>query len=97
MQTYVIFRRSAWATGDDLGAAATRSTEEGNKMPADIRWLRSYVLDEADGAIGTVCVYQASGPEAIREHARRVGMPADKIFAVADTVLVRSDPEPVLA
>ena len=66
MQTYVIFRRSAWATGNELGAAASRSTEVGNEMPADIRWLRSYVLDEADGTLGTVCVYQASSTEAIR-------------------------------
>ena len=97
MQTYVIFRRSAWATGNDLGAAASRSTEVGNEMPADIRWLRSYVLDEADGTLGTVCVYQAGSTEAIREHARRVGMPAHEILAVADTVLVRPDPEPIPA
>ena len=64
-------------------------------MPDDIRWIRSYVLGERDGAVGTVCIYQASSPEAIREHARRADMAADEIIPVADTVVVRPDPEPV--
>ena len=63
-------------------------------MPDDIRWIRSYVLAETDGTVGTVCIYQASSPEAIREHARRADLPADEIIEVADTVIVRPDPEP---
>ena len=38
-------------------------------MPDDVAWIRSYVLEERDGSLGTVCVYQASSPEAIRRHA----------------------------
>jgi uncharacterized protein DUF4242 len=95
MQTYVILRRHGWATGADLEAAAARSTAEGDKMPDDIRWIRSYVTAETDGSVGTVCIYQASSPEAIREHASRADMPADEIIAVADTVIVRPDPAPV--
>jgi hypothetical protein len=95
MNTYVILRRSAWATADDLAAAAVRSTEEGDKMPDDIAWIRSYVLDEPDGSVGTVCIYQGSSPEAVREHARRAGMAADEVIPVADTVIVRPDPAPV--
>ena len=94
MQMYVILRRGAWADGVRSEAAAARSTVEGDAMPDDIRWIRSYVLAETDGSLGTVCIYQASSPEAIREHAKRVGMPADEIIAVADTVIVRPDPEP---
>lgn len=97
MQTYVILRRGAWADSGALEAAAARSTVEGDAMPDDIRWIRSYVLAETDGSLGTVCIYQSSSPEAIREHAKRVGMPADEIIAVADTVIVRPDPEPVSA
>ena len=63
-------------------------------MPDDIRWIRSYVIEETDGTVGTVCIYQASSPEAIREHARRADMPADEIVPIADTVVVRPDPEP---
>ena len=91
MDTYVILRRSGWRTGEELQEAAARSTAEGERMPDDIRWIRSYVLDEA-GGVGTVCVYQASSPEAIRAHASAAGLPVDEIVKVADTVVVRPDP-----
>jgi len=98
MNTYVILRRDAWASGDELGAAADRSRAVGDdEMSDDIRWIRSYVLDEGDGRLGTVCIYQASSPEAIREHAQRAGLAADEVIAVADTVIVRPDPEPATA
>jgi hypothetical protein len=93
VQTYVILRRHGWATAADLEAAAGRSTVEGDAMPDDIRWIRSYVIAETDGSVGTVCIYQASSPEAIREHAARADMPADEIMAVTDTVIVRPDPQ----
>jgi thiamine biosynthesis protein ThiC len=95
VQTYVILRRNGWSSGADLQEAAARSKEVGDEeMSDDIRWIRSYVLDEGSGPVGTVCVYQASSPDAIREHARRADLPVDEIIPVADTVIVRSDPEP---
>ena len=95
MDTYVILRRGAWGSADELGEAAARSTRVGDEdMPDDIRWIRSYVLSEPDGRVGTVCIYQASSPEAIRDHAARADLAADEIIAVADTVIVRPDPEP---
>jgi hypothetical protein len=98
MNTYVILRRSGWSSPGDLQAAAARSTRVGNEeMSDDIRWIRSYVLEEGGGSVGTVCIYQASSPEAIREHARRADLPVDEIIAVADTVLVRPDPVPATA
>jgi sporulation protein YlmC with PRC-barrel domain len=94
MQTYVILRRSGWKSAPDLEEAAMRSRQVGDEeMSDDIRWIRSYVLDEGSGTVGTVCIYQATSPEAIREHAQRADLPADEIIAVADTVLVRPDPE----
>jgi Protein of unknown function (DUF4242) len=75
-----------------LQAAAARSTEVGDEMSDDVRWIRSYVLEEDGGSIGTVCVYQARSPEAIRDHASKAGLPVDEIIPVADTVLVRPDP-----
>ena len=93
MDTYVILRRGGWRSPADLQAAAERSRRVGNEqMSDDIRWLRSYVIDEGEGGLGTVCIYEASSPEKIREHALRVDMPATEIFEVADTVLVRPDP-----
>jgi hypothetical protein len=97
MDTYVILRRNGWRSGDELGQAAERSRQVGDEeMSDDIRWIRSYVLDESEG-VGTVCVYQASSPEAIREHAQRADLPVDEIIRVVDTVIVRPDPEPAAA
>jgi hypothetical protein len=92
VDTYVILRRGGWRTGAELEEAAARSTAEGDRTPDDIRWIRSYVLAEPDGSVGTVCIYQASSPEAIRSHAEAADLPVDEIIPVADTVLVRPDP-----
>ena len=62
-------------------------------MPDDVRWIRSYVLEEGNG-VGTVCIYQATSPEAIRAHAAAADLPVDEIIRVADTVIVRPDPLP---
>lgn len=97
METYVILRRNGWRTADDLAAADERSIAEGDRMPDDVAWIRSYVLDEQDGTVGTVCIYQASSPEAIRRHAAAADLPVDEIVKVADTVVVRPDPVPANA
>ena len=93
MQTYVCLRRGGWKSGEELEKAAARSREVGdNEMSDDIRWIRSYVMAEESGGLGTVCIYQASSPEAIRDHASRADLPLDEIVEVADTVVVREDP-----
>jgi thiamine biosynthesis protein ThiC len=93
MDTYVILRRSGWRSPEDLQQAAERSKRVGDEeMSDDIRWIRSYVLEEDGGSVGTVCIYQASSPEAIRDHATRADLPVDEIIRVADTVVVRDDP-----
>ncbi len=98
MQTFVILRRSGWSTPEALEEAAMRSKQVGEQqMPEDVRWIRSYALAEEDGAVGTVCVYQATSPQAIRQHAERADLPADEIVPVADTVIMRPDPEPAQA
>jgi uncharacterized protein DUF4242 len=94
MELYVIFRRNGFADPDDLGAAAKRSTAEGDKDGSGVRWIRTYVLSEASGEVGTVCIYQAESPEAIRAHAAAADLPVDEIVPVADTVVVRPDPVP---
>jgi Protein of unknown function (DUF4242) len=98
MKLYAILRRSGWRSPADLEEAAGRSTKVGNEdMPDDVRWIRSYVLDEGAGSVGTVCIYQATSPEAIRKHASLADLPVDEIIEVADTVIVRPDPEPATA
>jgi len=98
MDTYVILRRNGWRTGDDLETAAARSSQVGDEeMPEDIRWIRTYVVHEGDGSLGTICIYEGSSPEKIREHAQRTDMPASEIYEVADTVIIRPDPVPAEA
>jgi hypothetical protein len=98
MNLYVIRRPSGWRTSEQLQAAAKRSAQVGDEeMSSDIRWIRSYVVQESDGGLGTFCIYEASSPEKIREHAARAGIPASDIFEVADTVVVRPDPVAVAA
>jgi thiamine biosynthesis protein ThiC len=98
MDTYVILRRSGWKSAADLQEAAARSSQVGDEeMSDDIRWIRSYVLEEGGETVGTVCIYQASSPEAIHEHANRADLPVDEIISVADTVIIRPDPEAAAA
>jgi hypothetical protein len=93
MDTYVILRRSGWKSPAELEAAGARSAAVATEqMPDDIVWLRSYALEEDGGSVGTVCVYRASSPEAIRDHARRADLPADEIIRVAETIVVNPDP-----
>jgi hypothetical protein len=97
MELYAILRRGGWRSAADLEQAAARSTKVGNEeMADDVRWIRSYVLDEGGGSVGTVCIYEASSPEAIRKHASLAELPVDEIVPVADTVVVRPDPERVV-
>jgi len=93
MKLFAIRRRSNWQDKSKLGATASVSARVGNEeMPDKVRWIRSYVVREADGRLGTVCLYQGTDEAAIREHARRAGMSADEINLVEDTVVVRDDP-----
>jgi hypothetical protein len=94
MDLYVIRRPGAWGDLHELEAAGARSARIGAEEMSDrVRWIRSYVVEEPDGRIGTVCIYQARDPESIREHAKRVGMPGDAILPILNTVVVRPDPD----
>jgi hypothetical protein len=97
LETYAILRRGGWRTAEELKAAEARATAEADRMSDYIRWIRSYVLAEQDGSLGTACLYEASSPEAIRRHAYAAMLPVDEIVAVADTVVVRPDPVPATA
>jgi Nickel responsive protein SCO4226-like len=93
MKMYAIRRRNAWESADELEGVAGRSKEiADSEFPQEIRWIRSYVIAEADGTLGSVCIYEASDVEAVRKHAARVDMPADEIDEIADTVVIRPDP-----
>lgn len=92
MQLYGIIRRNGWRTGADLEVAGKRSAEVGDRDGSGVRWIRSYVLAEESGEVGTFCIYEGESPEAIRKHAEDSDLPCDEIIAIADTVIVRPDP-----
>lgn len=92
LQTYAVLRRSGWEQLDELREAAKRAESAVGWTSEEIRWVRSYFLAEADGSVGTVCVYRAASPEAVRAHAARARLPVDEIVAVAETVVVEGDP-----
>lgn len=95
MQLYAIIRRNGWASPGDLQEAAARSAAVGDgEMAADVRWIRSYVLAEDSGRLGTVCIYEATGEDAIREHAAQAELPVDEVIPIAETLVVRPDPAP---
>jgi uncharacterized protein DUF4242 len=98
MNTYAIRRKNAWHSPAEAQAVGNRAKEVADReFIGEVRWIRSYVLFEPDGTLGSVCIYQAVDDDAIHRHSQRVGMPADEIFAVADTLVIRPDPvaEPV--
>ena len=97
MDLYGILRRNGWRSAEDLEVAGARSAAEGDKPGSGVRWIRSYVLAEDSGEVGTFCVYEADSPEAIRTHAKASGLPVDEIVPIAGTVIVRDDPAPVAA
>jgi hypothetical protein len=98
MNTYAIRREEAWKNAEELEKVGERSAEVAeNDFPDDIAWIRSYVTKENDGSLGSICIYQATSIDKVREHAKRVGMPADEVIEVVDTVIVRPDPEPAAA
>lgn len=92
MQLYGIRRRNWWKTPEELEAAAYTSKEVGDEEGSGVRWIRSYVLQEDDGSLGTYCIYEAESTDAIRAHAEKSGFGAEEINAIADTVIIRPDP-----
>ena len=92
MNLYAIRRRDYWSTPDALKETAAKSAQVGEEMADDVRWIRTYVIQEESGRLGTVCIYEGTSPEKVREQAERTGMPADEIAEVLDTVIVRPDP-----
>jgi hypothetical protein len=79
MPRYIIERTVPALSREDLAATARRSMAVLADM-SEVRWIRSYVSD-TQGKI--YCEYDAPSPQAIYEHARRAGIPVDRISEVA--------------
>ena len=79
MARYIIERDVEGLKLEDLEAAGKKSNEVLCEM-SDVTWIRSYV-SEAEGKI--YCEYEAPDKEAVREHARLAGLPANRITEIA--------------
>ena len=97
MPLYLVPRSRAWLTEEELAATADCMPAVTAALPADVRWIRSYVVREPDGSLGAYCVYEASGPEALLDHAEALGLPTDAVKPVAATLVAQPDPDPVTA
>ncbi|EPX78064.1 nickel-binding protein [Salipiger mucosus] len=97
MDLYIIRRHGIWSNEDELAATNEKSLQVGQEMQDRLRWIRSYAVTEEDGRIGSVCIYEASDREAIREHGQRIGAPSEDVRRAFGTAVKREDPEPVTA
>lgn len=79
MPRYIIERNVGTLTREELDAAAQRSLAAIAELDGVV-WIKSYV-SYAEGKI--YCEYDAPNEDAVREHARRAGLPVDKISEVA--------------
>ena len=91
MDLYLIRRRHAFPP-DEVEATVARADAVAEKVPDQLRHILSYLLDEGDGSLGTTCIYEATGPDAIRAHAEASGLPADEIATVVKTAISRAGP-----
>lgn len=93
MQMFLVMRRSVWETEDELEDSAALATRvEDDELADQVRWIRSYVLEEEDGTFGTVCIYEAIDEDALMEHAQRAEIPADEVIPIVNTMILRDDP-----
>lgn len=97
MGTYVVVRRRAWRTHPDAVEAVARATLEAARLSVIVTWAQTYVVEETDGTIGSICVYDAVSPEAVRYHSDAAELPVDEIVRVADTIVLRPDPAATVA
>jgi hypothetical protein len=80
MPQYVIEREVPGAgslTKAEIQEMSLRSLQTLGEMGPQIQWLHSYVTEDK-----VYCVYIAPDEDTIREHARRAGLPADRVAAV---------------
>jgi hypothetical protein len=97
MPLYVVPRTRAWLTEEEVAAATDCVPAVNATLRDDIRWIRSYIVNEDDGSFSAYCVYEAANPEVLRRHADALGLPTDAIKPVAATIVATPDPQPTHA
>jgi hypothetical protein len=82
---YAIIRRNGFVSVKELERAAVRATAVAGEPDSGVRWVRSYLLEEESAEVGTICIYEAVSPEAIRAHSAAAVLPIDEIVPISDT------------
>ena len=82
MDLYLVSRRRAWLSEEELAATADCMPALLATFGGDIRWVRSYVFAEPDGALSAECVYEATSVERLEQYADAMMLPADEIRPV---------------
>ena len=86
MPLYVVPRTRAWLTEEELAADMDCLPAIVAAAVDDVRWIRSYIVEEDDGALSAFCVYEASGPEALTRLGEATRLPTDAIKSVVKTL-----------
>ncbi|MBE2316108.1 DUF4242 domain-containing protein [Solirubrobacter sp. CPCC 204708] len=82
MNLYLVSRRRAWLSEEELAATADCTPAVLGIFDGAVRWVRSYVFEEADGAFSADCVYEAESVERLEEYFDAMMLPADEIRQV---------------
>jgi Protein of unknown function (DUF4242) len=80
MPQYVIEREipnAGQLTDEELRQVSLKSIESLDSLGPQIQWLHSYVTENK-----IYCVYLAPDEGTVQEHARRTGLPANRVSAV---------------
>jgi hypothetical protein len=80
MQEFVIEREIPGAgrmSEEEIRQVSMRSLQVLKTLGSQVQWLHSYVTDDR-----LYCVYLAPDETAVREHARQLGVPANRVSAV---------------
>ena len=84
MPKYVIEREIPGAgklSPDELHAISQKSCGVLNTMGPRIQWVHSYVTGDK-----VYCIYNAPNADAVREHAKRGGFPANRVERVTTII-----------
>ena len=87
MNLYVVPRTRAWQSEEELAATADCGPAVIEALGGEVRFVRSYIVEEPDGTLGGYCVYEATGPEAIKRYTDAMRLPCDAIKLVRKTVV----------
>ena len=94
MTLFLVPRTSVWLSEEEVAAATDCMPAVNDTLREHVRWIRSYVVREADGTFSAYCLYEAADAGWVERHADAVGLPPDAIKVVSATIVAAPDPLP---